>query len=67
MKESSQKSVKAADKDVKEAVEKSLKQDKNLEGIKVKSVDDGLVFLDGSTTSLANKLRRSRPPTASPA
>ena len=49
--------MKAADKDVKEAVEKALKEDKNLEGIKVKSVDDGLVFLDGSTTSLANKLR----------
>jgi len=57
VKESSQKSVKAADKDVKEAVEKSLKQDKNLEGIKVKSVDNGLVFLDGSATSLASKLR----------
>jgi hyperosmotically inducible protein len=57
VKESRQESVKAADKDVKEAVEKSLKGDKSLEGIKVKSVDNGLVFLDGSTTSLANKLR----------
>jgi hyperosmotically inducible periplasmic protein len=57
VKESNQKSVKAADKDVKEAVEKSLKQDKNLEGIKVKSVDDGLVFLDGSTTNLTHELR----------
>lgn len=57
VKESRQESVKAVDKDVKDAVEKSLKADKNLEGIKVKSVDNGLVFLDGSTTSLANKLR----------
>ena len=57
VKESSQKSVKAEDKDVRAAVEKALKADKSLEGIKVKSVDNGLVFLDGSTTSLANKLR----------
>jgi hyperosmotically inducible periplasmic protein len=55
--ESRQESVKAADKDVKNAIEKSLKRDRNLEGIKVKSVDDGLVFLDGNATSLANKLR----------
>ncbi len=39
VKESSQKSVKAADKDVNEAVEKALKADKNFDGIKVKSVD----------------------------
>jgi len=57
VKESRQESMKAADKDVKDAVENSLKQDKSLEGIKVKSVDNGLVFLDGSTTSLATKLR----------
>jgi hyperosmotically inducible periplasmic protein len=57
VKESRQEAVKAADKDVKEAVEKSLKKDRSLEGIKVKSVDNGLVFLDGSTTSLTNKLR----------
>jgi hyperosmotically inducible periplasmic protein len=57
VKQSRQESVKAADKDVKNAVENALKRDKNLEGIKVKSVDDGLVFLDGSATSLTNKLR----------
>ena len=55
--ESRQESVKAADKDVKDAVEKSLQEDKSLEGVKVKSVEDGLVFLDGRTTSLADKLR----------
>jgi hyperosmotically inducible protein len=55
--ESRQKSVKAADKDVNEAVEEALKADKNLDGIKVKSVENGLVFLDGSTASLANALR----------
>lgn len=57
VKESRQEAVKAADKDVKEAVEKMLKDDKNLDGIKVKSVDNGLVFLGGSTRSLATKLR----------
>jgi hyperosmotically inducible protein len=57
VKKSRQESVKASDKDVKNEVEKSLKVDKNLEGIKVRSVDNGLVFLDGSATSLANKLR----------
>jgi osmotically-inducible protein OsmY len=57
VKESSQKSVKAADKDVKEAVEKSLKKDKNLEDINVKSVDNGLVFLTGHTVGLAHKLQ----------
>ncbi len=57
VKESRQDSVKAADKDVKEAVEKALKEDKNFDGIKVKSVDNGLVLLDGSATSLTNKLQ----------
>jgi hypothetical protein len=33
----------AADKDVRDAVEKALKADKNLEGIEVKSVENGLV------------------------
>jgi hyperosmotically inducible protein len=54
--ESQQHSVKAADKDVKDAVEKALKQDKNLDEIKVKSVDDGFVFLDGSASTLSYKL-----------
>ena len=57
VKESRQESVKAADKDVKEAVEKALKADKNLDGIKVKSVDNGLVFLEGRTASLASTLQ----------
>ncbi len=57
VKESRQEAVKAADKDVKEAVEGLLKKDESLEGIKVKSVENGLVFLDGSTTSLATKLQ----------
>jgi len=57
VKESRQKSVKAADKDVREAVENALKADKSLEGIKVKSVDNGLVFLEGSTASLTGALR----------
>ena len=57
VKESRQESVKAADKDVKEAVETALKANKSLEGIKVKSVENGLVFLDGSASSLAVALR----------
>ncbi len=57
VKESRKDAVKAVDKDVKEAVEKSLKRDETLEGINVKSVDNGLVLLDGSTTSLDHKLR----------
>ncbi len=57
VKQSRQESVKAADKDVKDAVEKALKADERLEGIKVKSVDNGLVILDGSTANLANELR----------
>ena len=57
VKESRQESVKAADKDVNEAVEKALKADKSLDGIKVKSVENGLVFLDGGTASLASALR----------
>ena len=57
VKESRQDSVKAADKDVKESVEKALKADKSLEGIKVESVDNGLVLLHGSTTSTTDELR----------
>jgi hyperosmotically inducible protein len=57
VKPSRQESVKAADKDVKDAVEHTLKADERLEGIKVKSVDNGLVILEGSTASLANELR----------
>ena len=57
VKESRQESVKAADKDVSEAVQKALKADHSLDGIKVKSVENGLVFLDGSAASLASALR----------
>ena len=57
VKEGRQHSVKAADKDVKEAVENLLKADKSLDGIKVKSVENGLVFLDGSASSLTVALR----------
>ena len=57
VKESRQESVKAADKDVKDAVEKALKADKSLEGIKVESVDNGLVLLHGSTPSMTDELR----------
>ena len=57
VKESHQKWVKAADTDVKDSAERMLKADKSLEGIEVKSVDNGVVFLGGDTTSLERKLR----------
>jgi hyperosmotically inducible protein len=57
VKEPRQESVKAADKDVNEAVEKALKAARSLDGIKVKSVENGLVFLDGSAASAASALR----------
>lgn len=57
VKESRQQSVKAADKDMKDAVENLLQADKSLDGIKVKSVANGPVFLDGSASCLAVALR----------
>jgi hyperosmotically inducible periplasmic protein len=49
--------VKASDSDVKNAVEAALKSHKSLDGIKVESVDNGLVLLEGSTKTHALKLR----------
>jgi len=54
--ESREKAVKAADKDIREGVENALKRDKNLESVKVESVDNGLVILKGKTASLDYKL-----------
>ena len=54
--EASHKSVKASDKDIREAVETALKRDKNLEGVKVESVDNGLVILKGKTANIDYKL-----------
>jgi osmotically-inducible protein OsmY len=48
--------VKASDHDIKEAVESALKAHKTLDGIKVESVDNGVVLLKGKTTSLDLKL-----------
>ena len=48
VKESQQKWVKAADTDVKDSAERPLKADKKpFQGIEVKSVDNGVVFLGG--------------------
>jgi len=55
--ESRQDAVKASDADVKKSVEAALDAQKSLEGIKVKSVDNGVVLLDGSTQTLEQKLR----------
>ena len=49
--------MKASDSDVKKTVEVALKSHKSLDGIKVESVDNGLVLLEGSTKTLALKLR----------
>jgi hyperosmotically inducible protein len=57
VKESREDSVKAADKDVKEAVQHSLKRDRTLEDVKVESVDNGLVLLDGTTRTINEELR----------
>ena len=55
--EASSAAVKASDADVKKAVEAALKGHKTLDGIKVESVDNGLVLLHGSTTSTTDELR----------
>lgn len=51
VKPSRQDAVHAVDKDVEAAVHKALRTDKNLESVHIKSVENGLVFLDGSTTN----------------
>jgi hyperosmotically inducible protein len=48
--------VKASDKDTKNGVEAALKAHKSLEGVKVKSVDNGVVLLEGSTKTVADTL-----------
>lgn len=48
--------VKASDKEIKESVEAALKAHKTLDGIKVDSVDNGVVLLSGKTSSLDLKL-----------
>ena len=50
-------SVKATDKDVKEAVEKSLKTDGKMEDVRVASVNNGVVLLSGKTDSFTEDLR----------
>ncbi|MFI5184172.1 MAG: BON domain-containing protein [Vicinamibacteria bacterium] len=55
--ESMKKSVKASDSDVKDRVEASLKTDKEMEHVKVASVDNGVVLLSGKTENLTEKLR----------
>ena len=54
--EYSKHAVKASDHEIKEAVEAALKGNKSLEGIKVDSVDNALVVLDGHTKTLEHKL-----------
>jgi hyperosmotically inducible protein len=48
--------VKASDRDVKEAVESALKRDPSLDGIKVQSVDNGVVMLEGHTRTFEHKV-----------
>jgi hyperosmotically inducible protein len=53
---SAHEAVKAADKDIKEAVHAALKSNKNLDGIHVDSVDNGVVLLSGKSDNLDNNL-----------
>jgi hyperosmotically inducible protein len=55
--EASKEAVKASDSDVKKAVEATLKSHKSLEGIKVESVDNGVVLLNGRAKTLAVELQ----------
>lgn len=49
--------VKASDEAVKDGVETALKSDTRVEGIKVASVNNGVVLLSGKASTLAEKLR----------
>ena len=55
--ESREKAVAKADSEVKKHVEKAIEVDKTLDGIKVASVDNGVVLLSGKTNSLGHKLK----------
>lgn len=54
---SMEKAVKHEDSEVKDRVEASLKTDKQMEDVKVASVNDGVVLLKGKTDNLSEKLR----------
>lgn len=49
--------VQASDEAIKDGVEATLKIDKSAEGVKVASVNNGVVLLSGKANSLAGKLR----------
>jgi len=49
--------VKASDDAIKSGVDAALKADKRVEGVKVASVNNGVVLLSGKATSLTEKLR----------
>lgn len=49
--------VKANDATIKDGVEIALKSDKSVEGVKVASVNNGVVLLSGKTPTLSEKLR----------
>jgi hyperosmotically inducible periplasmic protein len=50
-------SVKASDEVIKDGVNAALKADKSVEGVKVASVNNGVVLLSGKTVTLTEKLR----------
>jgi osmotically-inducible protein OsmY len=54
--EAQKKTVAANDSEIKESVEASLKSDKRLDGVKVASVNNGLVLLAGKAHRLDEKL-----------
>lgn len=49
--------VKASDEGIKDGVETALKSDKRVEGVKVASVNNGVVLLSGKAGTLAERLR----------
>jgi len=55
--ESQRKIVAATDEAVKDGVDKALKGDKSIEGVKVASVNKGVVLLSGQTSGLEAKLK----------
>jgi len=55
--EADKEAVQVSDSDVKTRVQTALETHKSLDGIKVASVDAGVVLLDGKTKTLARKLQ----------
>ena len=64
--ESEKEMVKASDENIEDSVEAVLQADKALEGVKVASVNKGVVLLSGTTPDLNSKLKAIELALASP-